>query len=801
MSIKMQIFAGMFAMIALVVGVGAFASFQTGRLAETFVEYRMTARSSLMAGEISEKMYEARLASSKYRLTRDPQHLEDLHDSLDEVRALLPQLQETFGADEIAGELEGLPILLEEYEQALEGAFGFQQQRDALVARSSELGLKARQQLSEVMETALRDGDAVASSAAGLAATNLMLARFYLERFLVDNRPEDEVRSEEEIEAARAGLTGLMAELQNPRRRDLTRATMQDLDGFDETSGDLARVIQERNALYRRMDAIGPEALTHVEAVETAVEERQNMLGSAGATVVKRSIIVVMIAVVLGALIGAVLAFLTGRSISGRLNRITQDMGELAEGNLDLEIEQSADKHEIGKMTNAMVVFRDNARKARDLALEVKAREEHERAAEEAARAREAEIEAEQRAAEKQERAAERTRMQRMQDFQADMERVLGQAAAGNFSNRMSKDIDDAALASLAEVINRLLEGTETNIADVVKSIKELAQGNLGIRIEGERQGVFRNMQEDFNAALMILAQTMAEIMDSGQTVSETSSHLERSSNDMSKRAEEAAAAIEQTSAAVEEITASIRQVVQNAQAANDATNQVRDSADETRRVSDRTEASINAMTEASKEINRVVKVIEDIAFQINLLALNAGVEAARAGEAGRGFSVVAYEVRALAQRSQEAVQEITQVIDLNNQSVETGVEQVALSRKAFETIIADVEKASQQISEITLAVKEQSVGIEEVNTAVRSIDQTAQTNAASLEEMTAASISMSGEATTLAGALQKFHGVDRASRTYRKAAAPAPGAPVPAPKLAAVGGGQAAVEADWNEF
>lgn len=503
---------------------------------------------------------------------------------------------------------------------------------------------------------------------------------------------------------------------------------------------------------------------------------------------------------------GVAIAIATSRLIGRPINNLTETMQLVSSGNLDTDLPSSPRTHEIGKMTNALVVFLDNARKARDLDLEVKEKEKLEREREEADRARDAEQEKERRAAEERERETVRARMQTLESFQKDMEQALGKAASGDFSNRMSTNIDDEALVGLAGVINRLLEETETNIDNVVHSIGELSQGNLGIRMDGDRQGAFLRMKDDFNAALTTLSETMAEVMASGENVSETSSHLEKSSNAMSKRGEDAAAAVEETSAAVEQISASIRQVVKNAKSADAATQKVRDSADETRKVSDETEDSINAMTEASKQINRVVKVIEDIAFQINLLALNAGVEAARAGEAGRGFSVVASEVRALAQRSQDAVQEISQVIDQNNQSVEVGVEKVAESRKALEGIISDVEVASSQISEIAQAVEQQSVGIEEVNTAVRSIDKTAQTNAASLEEMTAASVTMSAEATTLAKSLQQFHGVGASGsgttklKTAQTVAEPPRQASQPQ-KLVAVAGDEPFADCEWEDF
>src|SRR6202034_1959732 len=158
-----------------------------------------------------------------------------------------------------------------------------------------------------------------------------------------------------------------------------------------------------------------------------------------------------------------------------------------------------------------------------------------------------------------------------------------------------------------------------------------------------------------------------------------------------------------------------------------------------------------------SKQIANIIGVIDEIAFQTNLLALNAGVEAARAGDAGRGFAVVATEVRALAQRSADAAKEIKALISTSTQQVDVGVKLVSETGQALGRIVTQVSQLNSLVTELAASAKEQSTGLGEVNAAVNQMDQVTQQNAAMVEQATAASHGLSGEAQELALRVGKF--------------------------------------------
>jgi methyl-accepting chemotaxis protein len=253
------------------------------------------------------------------------------------------------------------------------------------------------------------------------------------------------------------------------------------------------------------------------------------------------------------------------------------------------------------------------------------------------------------------------------------------------------------------------------------------------------------------------LATTVADIASSADAIATASGEISMGNLDLSQRTEQQAMALERTASSMEQLTSTVRQNADNAKQASTLASNASEIAEKGGAVVGKVVATMNDINDSARSIGDIIGVIEGIAFQTNILALNAAVEAARAGEEGRGFSVVAAEVRNLAQRSAAAAKEIKGLITTSVERVSNGSTLAQDAGQTMDEIVRAVKRVTDIMGEISAASSEQSAGIEEINLAVTQMDSGTQQNAALVEQATAAARSLDDQARGLKAMVGKF--------------------------------------------
>ncbi|KUP92119.1 methyl-accepting chemotaxis protein [Tritonibacter horizontis] len=304
----------------------------------------------------------------------------------------------------------------------------------------------------------------------------------------------------------------------------------------------------------------------------------------------------------------------------------------------------------------------------------------------------------------------------------------------------------------LASLQNCLRQGAEAqarekvvleNNAQVVRILSEalmdLARGDFRNQLTDHFPEEHKKLRYSLNDAMDGLNEVVLNVSDTAEGINRGAYEISVSADELSSRTESQAATLEQTAAALEQVTVSVKSATEHVQTVEDTVNTARSKAEESSEIVRATIQAMSGIEQSSEQISQIISVIDDIAFQTNLLALNAGVEAARAGEAGRGFAVVASEVRGLAQRSSDAALEIKALIEKSGQQVGKGVEMVGRTGDALTMIADQVKDISGLIKQISQSSQEQSTALSEISTGMSQLDQVTQSNAAMVEENTAA--------------------------------------------------------------
>lgn len=308
-------------------------------------------------------------------------------------------------------------------------------------------------------------------------------------------------------------------------------------------------------------------------------------------------------------------------------------------------------------------------------------------------------------------------------------------------------------------------EDQQAVVAALSAGLDCMARQNLEYRIDQSFPESYEELRANYNTAVNSLASAMRTVRVGASSVMTSIAEIRDASDDLARRNEQQASSLAQTSNAMHGVTGSVRETASGAKDVHAAINAAHGEASSGGEVVRQAIEAMAAIEASAQEISNIIAVIDGIAFQTNLLALNAGVEAARAGKSGKGFAVVATEVRALAQRSAEAAQNIKTLIENSTSQVEEGVRLVGETGTRLTGIVEQIASVDKLVSQIAQAAALQAESLEQVNVEVAAMDRMTQANAAMVEQSSAATRSLSAEAERLTQLVATFRTRDVETR------------------------------------
>ncbi|KLN59162.1 hypothetical protein WH96_19350 [Kiloniella spongiae] len=350
------------AILSFLIAVSISSYIALSRANEEFDSYRALARETNQMGRIQANLLSARLGVKDYIIKNSDEAAQNVRDRAEATEKIIQKSKTLFKNKEhlktIVGAIEQIAL----YRSSFEEVTLLVKKRNQLVEQLNNIGPKSEQTLTKIMKSAFEDGDATAAYRAGVSMRHLLLARLYSNRFLVDNLQDSANRSNQELNSFKQTSEEMLAELQNPVRRELASTVVNLANDYQNFFSEVTITILKRNNIITdTLDLIGPRLADQVEQIKLSNKKAQDTLGPKVTRDMHNATLILEIIAIIAIITGSLLALLTGRAISRPICKMTEIMGLLAKGDHSAEVPSQDRKDEIGDMAGAVQVFKDNA--------------------------------------------------------------------------------------------------------------------------------------------------------------------------------------------------------------------------------------------------------------------------------------------------------------------------------------------------------------------------------------------------------------------------------------------------------